>query len=71
MKKIITLEYPNGMTVAELKKALAGWPEIDEDGEPTEIWMMTGVSTSSMVTALWPLNVRGDTASIVFSCETE
>ena len=32
-------QFTNGMTVANLKKLLADWPETDEDGNSCEVWL--------------------------------
>ncbi len=31
--------YPNGMTVAELKAMVRDWPETDQNGDPCEVWI--------------------------------
>jgi hypothetical protein len=49
-------EYPNGLTVKELKEAIKDWPETDEDGDPTEVWVMTEYCLSSIVISITPLN---------------
>jgi hypothetical protein len=51
--------FEKGMTVAELKRVLADLPEGDGDGEPFEVWMMTGKNVSSQVRGVCGLN-RGD-----------
>ena len=51
--------FHNGMTVAELKKRIADWPETDQYGEPTEVWIETGDGESNQVKSIWPLN-NGD-----------
>ena len=35
------------MTVKELKEILKDWPDENEMGEPTEIWLETGLMRSS------------------------
>lgn len=47
-----------GITVAELKKVVAEWPETDDYGEPREVWLCTGVHLSSPVKHLQILNRR-------------
>ena len=37
------------MTVKELKKILENWPETDDEGNPTEVWIETGEMLSSPV----------------------
>lgn len=51
-------KFPNGLTVKELKELLTDWPETNEDGEPTEVWIETERGLSSIVTKVWPLNKR-------------
>jgi len=52
-------EYPNGITIRELKIIIKDLPEEDENGELFELWMYTGVGLSSPVTEIWKLN-QGD-----------
>lgn len=59
-------DFPNGLTVAELKALIADWPEIGQDGEPTEVWIETGRNRSSPVVSTVPLNKRGESADIIF-----
>lgn len=54
--------HPNGLTVRELKRIIADWPEVDHMGEDTEVWMHTGLGLSSPVTDVWPL---GSTSMIL------
>jgi len=35
------------MTVKQLKEILKDWPETKENGEPTEVWLETGLMLSS------------------------
>lgn len=35
------------MTVTELKRVLSTWPEHNEDGEPSEVWIESGHGNSS------------------------
>jgi hypothetical protein len=42
--------FENGMTVQDLKSIVKYWPEKNEDGEPTEVWVWTGKHLSSPVT---------------------
>ncbi len=37
------------MTVKELKDILKDWPDIAENGRPTEVWLETGLMLSSQV----------------------
>jgi hypothetical protein len=50
--------FPNGLTVAELKRLVADWPEVDEHGDPFAVWLGCGHGTSNVVTEVWPLNGR-------------
>ena len=51
-------EFPNGLTVKELKAAIADWPEVYADGSSCEVWITTGPCQSSPVVLIAPLNVR-------------
>lgn len=33
------LTFNNGLTVAELKKIVADWPDTDPQGNPCEVWV--------------------------------
>jgi hypothetical protein len=48
------------MTIAELKAIIANWPETNQDGEPTEVWVETGNGLSSLCETLNRLNERKD-----------
>lgn len=47
--------FPNGLTVRDLKKIIADWPEEKSDGELTEVWVEM-VGLSNMVHGIWRLN---------------
>ncbi len=51
--------FKNGMTVAELKEAIKDWPNLNEDGEPNEVWV-DGNGYSNRSYGIWPLNKRID-----------
>jgi len=52
-------EFPNGMTVRELKKVIEFWPEVNQyTGEECEVWIETGRNLGSQVRKVWPLNER-------------
>jgi len=57
----------NCITVAQLKKLLADWPEVDGDGEPTQVWIETGEMLSSPAVMACPLNRRGNAADLIIS----
>ncbi len=44
------------MTVKELKEIIKDWPEYDQYGEPSEVWMETGQGLSSPVVCAIQLN---------------
>lgn len=52
------IDFMNGMTVRELKALVADWPEEDQDGEPTTVWLKTAPTLSSVVTSATSLNLR-------------
>ena len=49
-------EFPNGLTVRELKTIIENWLEMDDDGELTEVWIETSRYLSNPVTMVSPLN---------------
>lgn len=51
-------KFPQGMTVKELKALVKDWPEEDENGEPTDVFIETGRGLSSAVTEVWMMNAR-------------
>jgi hypothetical protein len=48
--------------VAELKALIRDWPEVNDDGEPTEVWISDtdelGTGVSSSAREVCPLNLR-------------
>lgn len=44
------------LTVSELKEILKDWPEKDQNGEDSEVWIMTGDMSSSGVFNVYRLN---------------
>jgi len=66
MGKIKIYEFLNGLTVAELKRVLEAWPDTDNYGLPTEVWIETGENLSSPVNSIWPLNAQENSADILF-----
>jgi hypothetical protein len=59
--------YPQGLTVKELKEIIKNWPETDKYGEPTTVWVETGWCLSSIVTEISPLHKYGNIADIILS----
>jgi len=51
-------QFTNGMTVTQLKALIKDWPEVDEMGDPCEVWLATGDMTSSICTQVSSLNLR-------------
>ncbi len=58
--------FPNGLTVKELKELIKDWPETYENGEPTEVWIETAPGISNVVTKIVPLNFQENSADIIF-----
>lgn len=57
---IVKQEFPNGMTVADLKTVVNSWSEVgDSIDEDCEVWIATGGFTNQ-VKSIWPLNHRVD-----------
>lgn len=52
------LTFNNGMTVKDLKDVIREWPEIDEHGNPCEVWIGSSDGHSNQAWSLWPLNKR-------------
>ena len=48
----------NGITVRKLKGLIKDWPEEDQYGDETEVWLSTGAYTSSPLVEVCPLNLR-------------
>ena len=57
----------NGLTVRELKKFIASWPEEDYLGNPTEVWIETGFCSSSVVVCAEILNERENRGDLLLS----
>ena len=59
--------FPNGLTVKELKAIVKDWAETDENGDPTEVWIETGRCLSSVVTEVGHLNMSENSADLILS----
>lgn len=46
------------ITVTQLKREIEHWPEINRDVEPTEVWVQTGINSSSPCKNITKLNLR-------------
>lgn len=61
----------DGLTVAQLKRHIADWPEIDASGEPTEVWIQTSRGSCQCLTIdVLNLRTRDDgteTSDLLFS----
>jgi hypothetical protein len=53
------VQFPNGLTVKELKELIKDWPETDNIGDPTEVWVEHN-GFSNQVKSVSPLNARED-----------
>lgn len=51
-------EFKNGMSVKELKELVKDWPEVNRDGDPTEVWIDDGRGLTNIVMDFSPLNLR-------------
>ena len=49
-------EYPMGMTVKQLKNIIKDWPEEDDNGDDSEVFLVTGLNLSGPVTEVCRLN---------------
>ena len=63
--------YPQGLTVKELKEIIKNWPETDENGELTTVWIETGWCLSSIVTEISPLNRYDAIADLILISKTQ
>ena len=54
----------NGITVRKLKELIANWPEEDQYGDETEVWLSTGAYTTSPLIEICPLNKRSSSLTI-------
>jgi hypothetical protein len=52
------LENTNGITIKQLKEFIKDWPEEDQYGNPTEVWISSGKNLSSIAVAVCALNKR-------------
>ena len=57
-EKLRAFEFTNGMTVADLKELIRDWPEVDENGEPCEVWLCDSSGMSNQARMATPLNMR-------------
>ena len=55
---LAAVEFPGGMTVADLKSMIRDWPETDEYGDPCEVWLCSGDGISNQAKLASPLNMR-------------
>jgi hypothetical protein len=62
-------DFPNGLTVKQLKDLLAGWPDETESGEPTEVWIGSESGSSNQVRVIWPLNLSNGSADLLLAPE--
>jgi hypothetical protein len=65
---------PGGVvTVRQLKAALADWPELNAEGQPTEVWVGSSGGVSNPCVSCWPLNPRlgGDVADIILEINAD
>ena len=49
-------EYPMGMTVKQLKNIIKDWPEEDDNGDDSEVFLVTGLNLSGPATTVENLN---------------
>lgn len=47
-----------GITVSDLKRIINSWPETNNYGDPTEVWIETCAGLSSQCVGIDPLNWR-------------
>lgn len=57
-----------GLTVTELKRIVREWPEFDNEGLPSQVWIgQEQVGLSNIATSVSSLNARGWAADILIS----
>ena len=61
--------FPHGMTIRELKKAIASWPEVNENGDDYKVWIEGKRNfLINQAGVIYPLNKNdGDGANIMFA----
>lgn len=52
------LESSTGVTIKELKEYIKDWPETNQNGEPTGVWIENGRNLSSPCRSVEVLNLR-------------
>jgi len=52
----MTQRFPNGVKIKDLKEFLANMPDTDDNGEPAEVWIGTGMGLSNEAVELITLN---------------
>jgi DNA polymerase sigma len=50
-------QFPHGLTVKQLKDLIKDWPEVDEMGDPCEVWLGTLNGYSNICTEVSSLNL--------------
>jgi hypothetical protein len=62
--------FENGLTIAELKKYIKDLPEYDSDNEndPYEVWIKHKDGKSSIVSEIYPLNLKENGSDIILEC---
>jgi hypothetical protein len=50
--------FEYGMTVKQLKTLLLTWPDENDNGDPTEVWIGSPDGTSNQAKSVWPLDIR-------------
>jgi hypothetical protein len=53
-------QFPQGLTVKQLKEMIKDWPEVDLFGDPCEVWLGSGNGLTNICTRVSSLNHRSD-----------
>lgn len=62
--------FPNGITVVELRRLLADWPDYDvTTGEPTTVWVDMRDGTTNDIEGVAPLNRRRNEDDMTYSAD--
>lgn len=59
-------EFKNGLTVSELKELIADWPEVREDGTPTEVILGDGNGYGNAATEVSTVDMDEDGSADLF-----
>ena len=56
-ERLSALIFKTGLTVRELKEFIKDWPEIDSNGNPTEVWVEIGEGVSASLNVSFEISI--------------